>query len=575
MRGQKSIPPRPAPAAGLRQVGTAVAQPCAAGRRLNMSGAARLELIPQPPELAEPVILGGRYRLIRQLMEGGMGSVWYAEHLTLRSPVAVKLITLEGNCSEESLQRFLHEARAGAALRSPHVVQILDYGLHEGLPYLVMELLVGESLADRLNRVGALGVRTTERIVSQVARALTRAHDAGVVHRDLKPENIFLVDDADDLLVKLLDFGIAKSSVDSLTSLVAAQHTRTGMFIGTPQYASPEQIEGVSALDYRTDIWSLGVVAYECLLGQTLFSGDTIGKIMVEICSQPLPIPSERGFVPDGFDAWFARACSRDPDQRFQSAREAATELTLLCGGPAYEAPVSRDVAWRGARPASRRRPGVLAATKNAALCLSLALASGAAGFTVSERAHSEQAPSIAVLPVQPLGATLDPAAPTEELVPSPAPTEAATTAMAIPSGNTAVASLVEHPAAPAASPALTASHGPSDGLGAGVGALDPPQPAPADLATAAPDAAAGAPPTGAAVLQLPIAPPLVAQGPTVAAALHEPVVVQKSQRASPRRQARERPRPQRAKSAPPPPAPSAMDELPDPVDPDIVDLGI
>ena len=253
-----------------------------------------LALVPEPPQppqpLAEPVILGGRYRLIRQLVEGGMGSVWYAEHLTLRSPVAVKLITLDGMCSEESAQRFLLEARAGAALRSPHVVQILDYGLHEGLPFLVMELLVGESLSAHLDRSGPLAAPLTARVISQVARALTRAHDAGVVHRDLKPANIFLVADDHELLVKLLDFGIAKSFKDSLAPS-SAPVSRTGTFIGTPQYASPEQIEGMSTLDHRTDIWSMGFVAFECLLGHSPFDGNAVGKIMVDICSQPLPVP--------------------------------------------------------------------------------------------------------------------------------------------------------------------------------------------------------------------------------------------------------------------------------------------
>ena len=191
-----------------------------------------------PRPLAEGVVLGGRYRLIRQLVEGGMGSVWYAEHLTLRSPVAVKLITLDGNCSEESAQRFLLEARAGAALRSPHVVQILDYGLHEGHPFLVMELLVGESLAAHLRRAGPLAAAATACVISQVARALTRAHGAGVVHRDLKPANIFLIADDNELLVKLLDFGIAKSFKDSLAPS-SAPLSRTGTFIGRDGYERP------------------------------------------------------------------------------------------------------------------------------------------------------------------------------------------------------------------------------------------------------------------------------------------------------------------------------------------------
>jgi len=354
---------------------------------------AKLALVPEPPEpLAESTVLGGRYRLIRQLVEGGMGSVWYAEHLTLRSPVAVKLIKLDGDCSEESAQRFLLEARAGAALRSPHVVQILDYGLHEGRPFLVMELLVGESLAAYLNRAGPLAAPITARVISQVARALTRAHDAGVVHRDLKPANIFLVADDDDLLVKLLDFGIAKSFKDSLAPS-SAPLSRTGTFIGTPQYASPEQIEGVSTLDHRTDIWSMGIVAFECLLNHSPFEGN-VGKIMVDICSQPLPVPSERGNVPAGFDAWFARACARDPQQRFQSAAEAAAELSRLCLSKEDDALLGANFA---ASVGKRRRRSGTTFAKYSAVLLSMALAIGAIAFTLLDAAPSVEATSAPV----------------------------------------------------------------------------------------------------------------------------------------------------------------------------------
>jgi serine/threonine protein kinase len=387
--------------------------------------------LPDPPE--EPVILGGRYRLMHQLVEGGMGSVWYAEHLTLRSPVAVKLIAREGSCSEESLQRFLLEARAGAALRSPHVVQIFDYGLHEGLPYIVMELLSGESLADRLDRTGPLSPSTTERVITQVARALNRAHAAGVIHRDLKPENIFLVDDEDDLLVKLLDFGIAKSSFHAFTSTIAGQATRTGTFIGTPRYASPEQVEGVKSLDHRTDIWSMGVVAYECLLGQPPFEGDAVGKIMVEICSQPLPVPSERGHVPEGFDAWFARACAHYPEQRYQSAREAAAELSKVCGGRNRDDLPLGTLALRGPGDGLGAKLTSLAAWRRAAPWVGFALASTAflVALTSEDEPASEHSPSVAVLPARAPGpepaAVAAGAAPVANELPAvtPAPTEA------------------------------------------------------------------------------------------------------------------------------------------------------
>src|SRR5262245_47212839 len=145
-------------------------------------------------EVAAPdTILAGKYRLTRQLGRGGMGSVWLAQHLTLDSPVAIKLMDPAIASSQEALQRFWREAQAAASLRSPHVVQILDHGVDQGTPYIAMELLDGESLADRLARVGTLGPPETARIMTQVARAVRRAHEAGIVHRDLKPDNIYLV----------------------------------------------------------------------------------------------------------------------------------------------------------------------------------------------------------------------------------------------------------------------------------------------------------------------------------------------------------------------------------------------
>ena len=416
---------------------------CKGRRAMNEPERALFPEMPKP--LAEGVVLGGRYRLIHQIVEGGMGSVWYAEHLTLRSPVAVKLITPDGSCSEESAQRFLLEARAGAALRSPHVVQILDYGLHEGRPFLVMELLVGESLEAHLHRAGPLTAPTTARVISQVARALTRAHDAGVVHRDLKPANIFLVADDDELLVKLLDFGIAKSFKDSLAPS-SAPLSRTGTFIGTPQYASPEQIEGVSTIDHRTDIWSLGFVAFECLLGHSPFDGNAIGKIMVDICSQPLPVPSEQGNVPAGFDAWFSRACSRDPEHRFQSAAEAAAELSRLCLIREGDALLGEDIAAIGGK--RRRRSGTTFA-KYSVVLFAMALASGAVGFTLFEGAHSA-ATTTAPLAAEQRTAAVSPAEPTAVLPPAAAPLTPAPSDGAVDRSDSTQPSAVVQPSGPA-----------------------------------------------------------------------------------------------------------------------------
>jgi serine/threonine protein kinase len=297
-------------------------------------------------------ILGDKYRLVRPLNQGGMGSVWLAEHLTLAAPVAVKLVATETTRTAHRLQRFLREARTAAAARSPHVVQILDYGVDEGVPFIVMELLEGESLAERLGRVGRLAARETEAIIRQVSRGLSRAHETGIVHRDLKPANIFISSNDEEEIVKLFDFGIAKAMAEDLGAAFAANQTRIGSILGTPYYMSPEQLEGSRRCDYRTDIWAMGVIAFECLLGRPPFAGHGIGGLVLAVCSLPAPVPSEHGAVPAGFDAWFARACARDLDQRFQSAREAAHQLRRLIE-PGFEPNLSSVVA-SGAASAER-----------------------------------------------------------------------------------------------------------------------------------------------------------------------------------------------------------------------------
>src|SRR5688572_21828070 len=271
-------------------------------------------------------ILGEKYRLIRPLDAGGVGSVWLAEHLSLAAPVAVKLIRSPA-LSEGRLARFRREARAAAAARSPHVVQMLDYGVDAGTPFIVMELLDGESLAARLARLGRLGPEQTEAIVRQVCRALSRAHDAGIVHRDLKPSSIFIARNEDAEIVKLLDFGISRDLTDEAGVL---RPTRTTSLQGSPSYMSPEQLEGSPLCDHRADVWALGVIAFECLLGRLPFTGKGIGGLVLGVCSGPMPVPSEQGSVPPGFDAWFARACARSLDERFESAREAAAALRRL-----------------------------------------------------------------------------------------------------------------------------------------------------------------------------------------------------------------------------------------------------
>ncbi|HVR18591.1 MAG TPA: serine/threonine-protein kinase [Polyangiaceae bacterium] len=275
-------------------------------------------------------ILAGRYRLEARLGAGGMGAIWRAEHMTLKAPVAVKLIDRDAVPDEDTMARFLREAQAAATLRSPHVVQIIDYGVDGKVPFIVMELLEGENLAQRLKRMRRLSRQETARVLTQVGRAVQRAHEGGVVHRDLKPENVFLVRNEDDEIAKVLDFGVAKLERANLGT--EGTRTRTGSILGTPYYMSPEQAQGNKTVDYRSDLWALGVIAFECIIGKRPFYSDGLGDLVLTICVRDLPVPSDTAPVPLGFDKWFARACNREPGQRFQSARELTEGLREALG---------------------------------------------------------------------------------------------------------------------------------------------------------------------------------------------------------------------------------------------------
>ncbi len=259
-----------------------------------------------------------------------MGAVWRAEHLDLGTPAAVKLIDESFAQSPEALSRFRREAQAAASLRSANVVQILDYGIDGETPFIAMELLEGESLADRIDRLGRIEPMHCAAILHQVSKALSRAHDMDIVHRDLKPDNIFLVRDGDDEIAKVLDFGIAKRTGALQTSSDMA--TRTGSLMGTPYYMSPEQASGRRQVDRRTDIWAFAVIAYECMTGQRPFDDTNLGGLLLSICTEN-PAPASSILVlPSEFDTWFARCTAKDPAMRYETIREAAAELCCVLG---------------------------------------------------------------------------------------------------------------------------------------------------------------------------------------------------------------------------------------------------
>jgi serine/threonine protein kinase len=269
-----------------------------------------------------------------------MGRVWVAEHLTLETNVVVKFMASDIAATADGAARFAREASVAAAVKSPHVVQVFDHGVTpEGDAYIVMEMLDGRDLAQHLAANGPMAPRDVAALVAQVAKALGKAHQVGVVHRDIKPDNIFLCDaDGGELFVKLLDFGIAKRDQHKVTSAA----TTTGAVVGTPYYMSPEQIVGDKDTDARTDIWSLGVVAFEAMTGRRPFEGTTVGAITLAIHTATRRISDHLPDAAPALDEWFARACARDVKERFQTPREAAQALLGATGDLAGSVPLLR-----------------------------------------------------------------------------------------------------------------------------------------------------------------------------------------------------------------------------------------
>jgi serine/threonine-protein kinase len=279
-------------------------------------------------------VLEGKYRLASLLGRGGMGSVWRADDLTGGAPVAVKLMHPGVAASAGGRERFEREAAAAARLCSPHVIRVLGLGVDPtlGACFIAMELLEGETLKQRLLRAPSLAPLEVAQLVSQVACALEQAHAAGLVHRDLKPANVFLVAAGHALSVKVLDFGVAKWLSLSRDRALA---TTTNRMLGTPHYMSPEQIESSKDVDFRSDLWSLGVLAFECMTGKLPFESKRLSDLAFLITQGAATRPSALTSVPLGFDEWFERATAARRPQRFPSASYMASELERLCAAGA------------------------------------------------------------------------------------------------------------------------------------------------------------------------------------------------------------------------------------------------
>ena len=286
--------------------------------------------------LAPGAIFAGDYRIVRPLSQGGMGSVYVAEQLSTGNERALKLMHANLVADDRLLRLFEQEARIGSRIRNHHVVQVIDAGVDNdtGAPWLAMELLDGEGLSNRLERVGLLPHAMVVEVLSQVCHGLAAAHKVGVVHRDIKPENIFIAEPQHEniqLMVKILDFGIAK--------LVANASARGTMpvdtLIGTPFWMAPEQASG-QGVSPATDVWAIGLLAFRLLTGRRYWKSGMVDMraIQHELLYGPIVSASARAAefdcadrIPARFDGWFARCVARDSEDRFPNAGQAREQL--------------------------------------------------------------------------------------------------------------------------------------------------------------------------------------------------------------------------------------------------------
>jgi serine/threonine-protein kinase len=291
--------------------------------------------------LSPGLVVAGKYRLVRYLARGGMAEVWLATHEELRSDVAIKFVAPQSAHdpieAPNALARFRFEAQVSAKLagHTRHVVAVHDAGVRGDLPYMVMEYVPGLTLEAEVTNHGRMDPLRLADVLDQVAEALDAAHAIGIIHRDLKPSNVMLLEQRDGTTIaKVSDFGVAKA-LDSRVVLDRPRETADGDLVGSPSFMSPEQIRGLD-VDGATDVWSLGVVAYETLTGERCFDGPTVSDVMVAVLTKPpTPACTVRRELPKSVDAWFERVLARNPAERFATPGEAAAAFRAALAGPA------------------------------------------------------------------------------------------------------------------------------------------------------------------------------------------------------------------------------------------------
>ncbi len=364
--------------------------------------------------MAEPVI-AGRYEVVALLGRGGMGAVYEARHIGTGRRVAVKVISPDLAQNRRLLGRFEVEARAAGALESDHIAQVFDVGFDDGRgsPFLVMEYLEGEDLSELLLRVGALEPEPALALFAQACKGLEKAHKKGIIHRDIKPANLFLTEVDDDLRrLKILDFGIAKMKRDDDASGEPST-TKSGGFVGSPLYMSPEQARARGGVDHRSDLWSVGVVLYEMLTGRAPFAHiEAVGDLIIAICSEPAPpLRLLSPWVSPEIEEIVMKALSINPSARYQQASEMVAAARALL-------PAGLDVTASALSTPSYRR-----LTGETALSVPFALAKPASKSPVSARQEGGHA-SMGASPPPSEGPTLP------RFVPPPATTRTTSAAV-------------------------------------------------------------------------------------------------------------------------------------------------
>ena len=328
----------------------------------------------------------GRYELLAALGAGGMGEVYRARDTLLGRTVAIKVIAAKSTGNAARTERFQREARAISSLSHPHICTLYDFGQEDGTAFLVMEHLEGETLADRLER-GPLSIEEVLRYGAEMAEALDAAHRQGVVHRDLKPANVMLTRDG----VKLLDFGLAKLGSEGPASHSTESLTQAGIVVGTLPYMAPEQLEG-GPVDARTDLYQLGAVLYEMAAGARPFPAKSQQALITAIlAAEPPPLAEARPETPEGLERAVARCLAKDPEQRWQSARDLADELRWILDP-------------KGARPAGSRiasRRKIRGGAARIALLAALVFGLGVAGLTVRRYLGGGRLPTAAATEVR------------------------------------------------------------------------------------------------------------------------------------------------------------------------------